>query len=81
MLTEQVPQMHWETPEMRWKWVERTMYELGCLVKGQIPIQAERVAALVEEIDALRKELTATREKLDKVAEYVKSHLKPNGGK
>jgi hypothetical protein len=81
MLTEEVPKTHWETPEMWRKYVERQLYELGTLVKGQIPIQADRIADVVEQIEALRKELKAVHEKLDKVGDYVKANVpKKNGG-
>lgn len=76
----QDPKMHWDSPELWRKYVERQMYELGTLVKGQIPIQADRIADLVEMIHELQKEVTAVHEKLDKVADYVKANLKKNGG-
>ena len=61
--------------------IERRLYELGALVKGQIPIQADRLADVVEQIDELRKELKTVEERLTKCAEYIRDNVpKKNGG-
>ena len=80
MLTQEIPAKHWETDAMRWKWTERQLYELGALARGMVQTHSERVADLVEQIDELRKELKAVHDKLDKVAEFVKAHVKKENG-
>lgn len=74
------PRIHWETPEMWRKYVERQLYELGTLVKGQIPVQADRVADLVEQIDAVRKDLNSLTERHEKMAAWLRTHLPPKNG-
>ncbi len=62
--------------------IERRLYELSSLIKGQIPTQADRVSDLVEQIDQIRKDLEAIGTKVERMAEclrpIVKEH-KTNG--
>ena len=69
-------------PETLWrKHIDRQLYELGALVRGQVPTVSARIADCVEQIDELRKELQVVRERLDKASEYIKANVpKKNGG-
>ena len=70
----------WESPEMWRKYVERTLYELGTLVRGQIPVQAERIADVVEQLNEIRQELAALTTRVDKASEFMKAHVKKENG-
>ena len=82
--------MEWDTNKAWRRQVERRLYELTSLVKGNMPAQADRIADIVEQVDELRQELKRQDEfqrqvsdKLDKVAEYVKANVpkkSSNGG-
>ena len=68
-------------PEQLWrKHIDRQLYELGALVRGQVPTVSERIFQVVEQVDELRKELEKTNAKLTKVADYVRANVKKNGG-
>jgi len=69
-------------PEQLWrKHIDRQLYELGALVRGQVPTVSARIADVVEQVDELRKELEKTNAKLTKVADYVRANVpKKNGG-
>ena len=69
-------------PEQLWrKHLERQLYELGALVRGQVPTVSARIFQVVEQVDELRKELEKATAKLDKVADYVRTNVtKKNGG-
>lgn len=81
-MTERIPKSEWETPEMWRKYVERQLYELGTLVRGQVQTFSERIADLVEMVQAVSKEQEALRERQDKMADFIRSHVKEhkNGG-
>jgi transposase len=67
-------------PKQLWcRQTERRLYELGALVKGQVLIQADRLADVLEQVDELRQEVKAIQERMDRMADYVKKHVK-NGG-
>jgi septation ring formation regulator EzrA len=73
----------WETKPLWCAHVERQLYELGALVRGQVPTVSARLADVVEQLEELRKELEAVRTKQEKMADclrpLVKEHAKPNG--
>ena len=77
--------MEWDLSIMEWdsnkawrRQMERRVYEVASLVKGNQSAQADRIADVVEQIDEVRGELQRVSEKLDKVAEYVKTNVRPN---
>ena len=71
----------YDTQALWCKQIERRLYELSALIKGQIPTQADRVSDICDQIDIIRKDLEAVSTKLDKVADYVKANVpKKNGG-
>lgn len=68
-------------PEQLWrKHIDRQLYELGALVRGQVPTVSGRIADCVEQIDELRKELEAVSKRLDKASEYIKANLPKKNG-
>ena len=68
-------------PELWSRQIERRLYELGALIKGNLPIQAERIADVVEQINDLRNELKAVTERQEKMARWLKQNCsKCNGG-
>ena len=73
------PKAEWETMPMWRQHIERRLYELGCLVKGQIPVQADRIADVLEQIADLRIRLDTIQERVDKMSAWAKSHDKKNG--
>lgn len=72
-------QDRWDCPERRMHQIERRLNEIGSLVKGNQAFQAERIADVMELIEELRTELRKIQARQDKMAEYVKKHIK-NGG-
>ncbi len=70
----------WDTYQSWRQHIERRLFELGALIKGNLPIQADRVADCVEQIDELRQEIKAIRERMDKMSEWAKSHQKKENG-
>ena len=70
----------WNSYELWRKQIERRLYELGALAKGAIPIQADRISDVVEQVDALRKEVETLSERMDKMAEWAKSHVRKENG-
>jgi cytochrome c556 len=71
----------WDTYQAWRKQIERRLFELGALVKGNLPIQADRVNDCVEQIDELRQELKAVSERIEKMATWIKANVpKKNGG-
>ena len=63
-------------PEQLWrKHIDRQLYELGALVRGQVPTVSARIGDVVEQIDSVRKDLEAVSAKLDKVATYVLANV------
>ena len=63
-------------PEQLWrKHIDRQLYELGALVRGQVPTVSARLAQVVEQVDELRKELAAVKERQDKIATYVLANV------
>jgi len=72
----------WQTVEMWRKQIERRVFELSALVKGNAPAQSDRILEVVEQVEALRKELKTTNERLDKWAALMKTKCsKCNGEK
>jgi len=68
-------------PELWSRQIERRLYELGALIKGNLPIQAERIADVVEQINDLRNELKSVAERQEKMARWLKQNCsKCNGG-
>jgi len=80
-MDEGIPKSQWLTCELWRKQLERRLYELGALVKGNLPIQADRIADVVEQIETLRKELERVKKRQDKMAEWAKNHMKKENGK
>lgn len=72
--------MEWDTNKQWRKQIERRLYELGSEVKGQVPIQADRIADVVEQIDEVRKELKRVSDKVDTMGEWIKKHVPRKGG-
>jgi hypothetical protein len=70
----------WDSYQQWRTQIERRLFELGALIKGNLPIQADRVADCVEQIEELRVELRAVHERQDKMAEYILKKFKENGG-
>jgi flagellar motility protein MotE (MotC chaperone) len=76
----------WKTKELWMKQVERRLYEIGSMTKGGVLIQADRISDLLQQldelraalkqIDELRQELKRIAERQDKIADYVKQHVK-----
>jgi len=68
-------------PELWSRQIERRLYELGALIKGNLPVQAERIADVVEQINDLRNELKSVAERQEKMARWLKQNCsKCNGG-
>ena len=62
--------------------IERRLNELGCLTKGNQAFQADRIADVIEQIEAVRVELKTLEARVSRMAEFlnqVKSERK-NGG-
>lgn len=74
--------LDWKTDAVRFQQIERQLYELGALVRGQVPQVSARIADVVEQVDELRKELADLAEKQKAMREYVLKHVKEhkNGG-
>lgn len=74
--------LDWKTDAVRFAQIERQLYELGSLVRGQVPTVSARIADCLEQVSELRKELVAIQERQTKMADYVRSHVKEhkNGG-
>ena len=70
----------WNSYELWRKQIERRLYELGALAKGAIPIQADRITDVVEQIDELRQELKSVQLRMDKMSEWAKEHTKKENG-
>ena len=84
----------WNSYELWRKQIERRLYELGALAKGAIPIQADRINDVVEQIQDLRKiledvvedineigeELKSVQLRMDKMSEWAKEHTKKENG-
>jgi len=70
----------WNSYELWRKQIERRLYELGALAKGAIPIQADRINDVVEQIDELRQELKSVQLRMDKMSEWAKEHTKKENG-
>ena len=70
----------WDGYQMWRQQVERRLFELGALVKGNLPIQADRVADCVEQIDEVRKDVKALQERMDKMALWLKAHVPKKNG-
>ena len=71
----------------RLAYYERTLNRIASEVGGNAKFQADRIAAIVEEIDAVRKEVGELRKsqetlvgRVDRIAEFLNT-LKKNGGK
>ena len=81
--------MDWDT-QLRWrKYIEIKLNRLGAEVGGNAGFQAERVTAIMDEIDGLRKDLTALSnsvgglpERIERMAEFLTELKKErkNGG-
>ena len=76
----------WQTVEMWRKQIERRVFELSALVKGNAPTQSDRILEIVEQIEQVRKELKEELEKIttrqDKMAAWLKDKCsKCNGEK
>jgi len=70
----------WETTELWRKQIERRLYEWGAAVKGAELVQADRISDVVEQIQSLRKEVEAVTERMDKMAEWARTHTKKENG-
>ena len=68
--------LDWKTDAVRFQQIERQLYELGALVRGQVPQVSARIADCIEQVAELRRELVAIQERQDKMAEYLKAHVK-----
>jgi hypothetical protein len=68
--------LKWNTNALWRKQIERRVQEIGAMTKGNVLIQADRTSDLVEQIDELRQELKRIAERQDKIADYVKQHVK-----
>lgn len=79
-MTDRIPKSEWETPEMWRKQIERQLYEIGTLARGQVPTVSARLADLVEQIDEVRKELEALTERVDAMKTWILANVKKNGG-
>jgi len=66
----------WQSSTLWRKQVERRLFELGSLIKGNLPVQADRISDVVEQIDELRHELQEVKERQDKIANWLKKHHK-----
>ena len=63
--------MDWDT-QSRWrKYIEIKLNRLASEVGGNAGCQAERVTAIMDEIDGLRKDLTALSERVERMAEFL----------
>jgi len=61
----------WDT-QLRWrKYIEIKLNRLGAEVGGNAGCQAERVTAIMDEIDGLRQELKAVAERIERMAEFL----------
>ena len=70
----------WDSKQLWCKHVERQLYELGALVRGQVPTVSARIADCLEQIDELRKELTAVHERMDKCADWIRTNIPKKSG-
>ena len=61
----------WDT-QLRWrKYIEIKLNRLASEVGGNAGAQAERVTAIMDEIDGLRQELKAISERVERMAEFL----------
>lgn len=74
--------LDWKTDAVRFQQIERQLHELGALVRGQVPTVSARIADCLEQVSELRKELVSIQERQDKMADFIRSHVKEhkNGG-
>lgn len=73
--------MDWDSKSLWCQQIERRLFELGALVKGNLPVQADRIADVVEITEELRKEIADLRQRVDNMKEYVLANIpKKNGG-
>ena len=74
--------MEWDSNKQWRKQVERRVYELASLVKGNMPAQADRISDLADQIDELRKELKPGSDSLEmarKAFAELRTEVKENG--
>lgn len=68
----------WDVGEIWRKQLERRLFELSALVKGNLPTQADRIADVVEQIQALRLEVKSISERVDNWAKWAQKQNKPD---
>jgi len=67
--------MEWDSNKIRFLQMEKMLTKLGQQVHGQIPMQADRIESLIEQLDELRQELKRVADRQDKIAEFVRQNV------
>ena len=67
--------MEWDTNQTWKRQIERQLHRLGSMLHGQIPIQADRIADVIEQLDELRTELKRVADRQDAMADWIKNNL------
>jgi len=63
--------MDWDT-QSRWRrYIEQKLNRLAAEIGGGAGAEAERITAIMDEIDALREELKAISERIQRHAEFL----------
>ena len=63
--------MDWDT-QSRWRrYIEQKLNRLAAEVGGGAGAEAERITAIMDEIDELRKDLTDVSERVKRMAEFL----------
>jgi hypothetical protein len=70
----------WESKELWCKHIERQLYELGALVRGQVPTVSSRLTDVLDQIDSVRKDVEKLQEALEKMRTWATNHVKKENG-